>query len=310
MVEELSKIMMRPEVSPGEYSASREDDFPTWFRLFALRPSTNRIIMIAASILLGAAGLGYVMINHPSVTAAGLSEDAKNLQAIETMETNQVINLIDNVNQDINQELANASDSLSGSKPKNGGVLMQATGDTGLTTDGYPTPDTAAQSIATATSPTSSSGGARPDPFEPLINPNPLPEPPPGETTSANEPPPVIERDILDDIEFVGLVDEKKTTNNVAVLKVNDPINGKLSMVRKLKEAFILDGHKIYIKSINRYQIGLWIDGKVRYKSMNPLADSPNQQIADSNQGFGTPAPSTPSISPQVSEILKALQDH
>lgn len=155
----------------------------------------------------------------------------------------------------------------------------------------------------------SSAASGRTDPFAPLVTPPPEDENgenPDGGTGDPNvvegpPPPPPPPPDPLDGIQYVGMVDENGN-NTVAIFKLNDPIMGNQTVVKKRKEMFLLDGHKCYIKSINRFSVDFQIDGKIRSKALSPFVDNGGGggRSARNSNGRG--------VSGQEQQILKGLE--
>lgn len=149
----------------------------------------------------------------------------------------------------------------------------------------------------------------RPDPFEPLLIPPPDADSSgggivPDATVGSDEPPPPPPppRDPLDDIQYVGMIDENSGSNTVAIFKLSDPIMGNQTVVKKRKEMFLLDGHKCYIKAINRFSVDFQIDGKVRSKALSPFVDGGGGATGGSAPHFGS------GVSGQEKQILKGLE--
>jgi hypothetical protein len=156
----------------------------------------------------------------------------------------------------------------------------------------------------------SAAASGRTDPFAPLLT------PPPEDETGGNgdggegqnpdvvegpPPPPPPPPGPLDGIQYVGMVDENGN-NTVAIFKLNDPIMGNQTVVKKQKEMFLLDGHKCYIKSINRFSVDFQIDGKIRSKALSPFVDNGGAGGRSARNANGR------GVSGQEQQILKGLE--
>jgi hypothetical protein len=311
MVEELRQSKMNNKIASPE----------THPELFSKQSSRNQMILLLSLVTFGVAGLGYFLVEQ---TNGGWSvEDsaviARNLGSpnlgSSSDETQNVLNMIDTANQETNQQLALAD------KNQSDGLAFQAV-DPNLAPPppgGAPPVLGVPEAPPTVTSPIASNGGGRPDPFEPLLNPNPAPPAPPIDSTPVVDntpppPPPPPERDVVDSLQFVGMVDDKGSATTVAVMKIEDPILGKQTLVKRLKEMFILDGHKVYLKKVDRFSLVMNIDGKQRTKLLSPFIDTALAKKKDDTNGApevpganGFNAPGA-NISASEKKILKGLE--
>lgn len=285
---------MREDTNPSQQQPAtlRSEDFPSWFRIFALQRKSSPLVLICACVILATAGLCYLMVDQTTALPARMEAQHE----AEPLNPMAMAGWLERAEEDVSEE----TQRLSNEKESGEAVIMQAFGD--LSAGISP------QMMAAA----NATSAGRSDPFEPLFG-QMSPEPTVDErieeiTVTA----PPVEQDVMDDVEYIGMIHDKKSESAVAMIRINDPYSGRKTLIKKLKESFLLDGRKLYVKSIDRYQVGLWVDGKMRYKSLNPYADMPGSgsSFATSSMsggGYGENTP--PTISAKESEILKALQD-
>jgi hypothetical protein len=296
---------MREDTYPSQQQPAtlRSEDFPSWFRIFALQRKSSPLVLICACVILATAGLCYLMVDQTTALPSRMEAqyatehlDSESLDS-ESLDPMAMAGWLDRADEDgSHEELQKRSDQ----KRSGEAVAMQAFGEmsSGMSPE--------LMAVASAAS------AGRPDPFEPLfgqMSPNATVDERIEEITITAPP---VEQDVMDDVEYIGMIHDKKSDSAVAMIRVNDPYTGRKTLIKKLKEAFLLDGRKLYVKSIDRYQVGLWVDGKMRYKSLNPYADMPGSGssfAASSMSGGGYGENTPPTISAKESEILKALQD-
>jgi hypothetical protein len=58
------------------------------------------------------------------------------------------------------------------------------------------------------------------------------------------------------------------------MIRINDPVTGNKTLVKKIGESFSLEGQKIVVKRIHQSQLYVTIDGKLRSKPLNPFIDT------------------------------------
>jgi hypothetical protein len=138
---------------------------------------------------------------------------------------------------------------------------------------------------------TSSEGGTtvslgRVDPFQPVVIPL------DGQAALIPESPP----DVLNGVQFVGMLDDRRPAQRIALLRINNGIGPAITAIKKVGETLSLDGHLISVRSVSRQQLALTVDGKSRQLPLNPhvepTSDQSSAAIAAATGGTGVPAAS------------------
>lgn len=295
-MEELGEHTMNYQHYSGQTPSSGTGDAipPTWSRLAGRKPSKLHVFFAFSVAAFMAASLYYLFVYQPSLYAArefaadpGVQEEWTTLS-------------------DADPSMSDYEGLAQGMDPNNKDALSMAAIDGSQDPTGKITPLAPKEPVV------ESNSIGRNDPFEPLVNAAPTPAPDPNAPTPIEEmpaPPPPPPKDLLEDIQFVGLVDDKNGNNTIAVLKVNDPFNGTQTVVKKVKDMFLLDGHKVYVKKVNRFSVDFLVDGKLRTKPLSPFVDTGlNRNGDDNGDADGGGGGNSAFVSNDEKRILKGLQ--
>jgi hypothetical protein len=131
----------------------------------------------------------------------------------------------------------------------------------------------------------------RPDPFRPLVQ----------EVDALAPPVEEEKKDVLDSVQFIGMIDDKKPSERVALIQVSDPLGGTKTAIKKSGESLVVDGSRIIIKEIQKSIMVLSVDGARRQMKLNPYFD----QVLAKHVTEGVSSKSGADFKPSESGALK-----
>ena len=83
------------------------------------------------------------------------------------------------------------------------------------------------------------------------------------------------ERDILDLVQLTGVISEANPKDNLAILRIDDPVIGSsLTAIKKSGESFSVDNHSISVVSVHPDRIEVKAKGKVRTLALVPYTEA------------------------------------
>ena len=88
--------------------------------------------------------------------------------------------------------------------------------------------------------------------------------------------------DILSNVEYVGLLDDKKPSQRIAMLRINNGSGKPYTAIKKVGERLSLDGHIITVRSLSGKTASLTVDGTSRQLTLHPHVD-PTQQAKNNS---------------------------
>jgi hypothetical protein len=117
--------------------------------------------------------------------------------------------------------------------------------------------------------------------------------------------------DVLNGVQFVGMLDDRRPAQRIALLRINNGVGPAITAIKKVGETLSLDGHLISIRAVSGKQLTLSVDGKSRQLTLNPhiepTADHSSAAIAAATGGTGIPAASNDDRSSVVKSTLDKL---
>lgn len=131
----------------------------------------------------------------------------------------------------------------------------------------------------------------RHDPFDPLVREG-------EESSSAFSSMP---KDILEDVMFTGYVGDVNAKDKMAIIQVSEGGMPK-ALIKKVGEAFEIDGEKVVLKSIDKGSIVLSVQGKTRRLTLAPYVDPVSAKASMTPSAAVTPTLSSNSNTANPSE--------
>ncbi len=123
------------------------------------------------------------------------------------------------------------------------------------------------------------------------------------------------ERDILDLVQLTGVISETNPKDNLAILRIDDPVIGSsLTAIKKSGESFSVENQSIRIVSVHSDRVEVKANGKARTLALVPYVEAstgsvqPSSSSSSGNAGTNARGANTPSTRDKAVIELEELE--